>query len=331
MAEYVSDLTALLREKATYILVFFAAITVLSWLKTGREALEWSASKRRSGLVNLSLVGVNAVAIMLPLLATGCAWVKLEPQARPIRVAAMQEDLSACTRLGEIAVSVKDGVGPVGRNPIKVRDELETLARNAVFPVRYAAFALVAAVAPVVLAEGPVAWVVAYVLVDATYYAKHRWLHHNGLLWALHMPHHSVRVLTADSALRLGWIQRLFDDFFYLPLALLGFPAWTLLMAVELNHLYQWWCHAEWIGRLPWLDPWLNTPSNHRVHHGSTPGEVQRNFGSTFMIWDRLMGTYRPEPAGGISRFGVDIGYEGNNPVRFQLTPLARYLRSLRS
>ena len=71
MAEYVSDLTALLREKATYILVFFAAITVLSWLKTGREALEWSASKRRSGLVNLSLVGVNAVAIMLPLLATG--------------------------------------------------------------------------------------------------------------------------------------------------------------------------------------------------------------------------------------------------------------------
>ncbi|MGY6518024.1 MAG: DUF4156 domain-containing protein [Lysobacteraceae bacterium] len=71
-----------------------------------------------------------ALLLPLPLLATGCAWVKLEPQARPIRVAAMQEDLSACTRLGEIAVSVKDGVGPVGRNPIKVRDELETLARN---------------------------------------------------------------------------------------------------------------------------------------------------------------------------------------------------------
>ncbi|MCB9676360.1 MAG: sterol desaturase family protein [Alphaproteobacteria bacterium] len=205
---------------------------------------------------------------------------------------------------------------------------VETLARNAVFPVRYAAFVLVGSLVPWQLASHPATWALAYVLVDLAYYVKHRWLHNNGLLWALHMPHHSIRTLTADSALRLGWIQRLFDDFFYLPLALLGFPAWTLLMAVELNHVYQWWCHAEWIGRLKWLDPWLNTPSNHRVHHATRLEQVRSNYGSTFMIWDRLLGTYQPEPAESVTEFGVDIGYVGNNPVRFQLTPLYRYVRN---
>lgn len=205
---------------------------------------------------------------------------------------------------------------------------IETLARNLVFPVRYALFAVIAATVPWEAPKTVGAWCVAYVLVDLLYYWKHRWLHHNRLLWSLHMPHHSIRSLTADSALRLGWIQRLFDDFFYLPLAFLGFPAWTILMAVEVNHLYQWWCHAEWIGRIRWLDGWLNTPSNHRVHHSSKSEQVRSNFGSTFMVWDRLFGTYVPEPDEGISVFGVDIGYVGENPFRFQLTPVARYLRS---
>jgi uncharacterized membrane protein len=68
--------------------------------------------------------------LSVALTAGGCTWVKLEPQARQIRVAAADADLSACERRGEVAVAVKDGVGPVSRNPLKVRDELETLARN---------------------------------------------------------------------------------------------------------------------------------------------------------------------------------------------------------
>ncbi|TXK60768.1 DUF4156 domain-containing protein [Alkalisalibacterium limincola] len=68
--------------------------------------------------------------LLLSVTATACTWVKLEPQARQIRVAAADVDLSGCERRGEVAVAVKDGVGPVSRNDLKVRDELETLARN---------------------------------------------------------------------------------------------------------------------------------------------------------------------------------------------------------
>lgn len=68
--------------------------------------------------------------LLLSVTATACTWVKLEPQARQIRVAAVGEDLSGCERRGEVAVAVKDGLGPVSRNDLKVRDELETLARN---------------------------------------------------------------------------------------------------------------------------------------------------------------------------------------------------------
>jgi hypothetical protein len=61
---------------------------------------------------------------------TGCEWVKMEPGAVQVRVLRAGDDVAACHRLGEIAVSVKDRVGPYERNSVAVRDELETLARN---------------------------------------------------------------------------------------------------------------------------------------------------------------------------------------------------------
>lgn len=65
------------------------------------------------------------------LLALGaCTWVKMEPQGAAVRVARASDSLSACTRKGEVSVSVRDKVGLYHRNDIKVRDELEVLARN---------------------------------------------------------------------------------------------------------------------------------------------------------------------------------------------------------
>lgn len=74
----------------------------------------------------MRMVTVLAAAV----LAGGCAWVKLEPQGSVIRVARTGEDLSSCQRAGEITVSVRDRVGFYERDALKVRDELETMARN---------------------------------------------------------------------------------------------------------------------------------------------------------------------------------------------------------
>ena len=60
----------------------------------------------------------------------GCTWVKMAPGAAEVRVARADQDLGGCEKRGEVAVSVKDRLGPYERNDLKVRDELETLARN---------------------------------------------------------------------------------------------------------------------------------------------------------------------------------------------------------
>ena len=59
-----------------------------------------------------------------------CTWVKMEPDGARVRVLAADAATDGCTARGEIGVSVKDKVGLYRRNDIKVRDELETMARN---------------------------------------------------------------------------------------------------------------------------------------------------------------------------------------------------------
>jgi hypothetical protein len=66
----------------------------------------------------------------LLLVLTACTFVKMAPGGAQVQVARSDRDLSACEKRGEIAVSVKDRLGPYSRDPIRVRDELETLARN---------------------------------------------------------------------------------------------------------------------------------------------------------------------------------------------------------
>lgn len=73
---------------------------------------------------------IAMMSAVLLLAVGGCTWVKMAPGGAEVRVARADENLSACTRRGEVAVSVKDRLGPVERNDLKVRDELETLARN---------------------------------------------------------------------------------------------------------------------------------------------------------------------------------------------------------
>lgn len=69
---------------------------------------------------------------LLLLVLAGCSFefVKLAPGADKVRVVRTTQDMSACQKRGEIEVSVKDRLGPYSRDAIRVRDELETLARN---------------------------------------------------------------------------------------------------------------------------------------------------------------------------------------------------------
>ncbi len=218
---------------------------------------------------------------------------------------------------------------PVSRREVSVNLGMwlvELVLRTATGSARWAVFTFAAAWAPWTWNVTPVSAVLLFLAVDFFYYSRHRLLHSTKLGWALHAPHHSSVDLTITSALRLGWVQRVLDDFFYVPLVLLGAPPLAVFIAIELNHASQLWCHTETIGRLRWLDGFLNTPSNHRVHHARDRAFADTNFGATFMWWDRLLGTYRREP--GPLLLGWSEPYAGVNPFVIQFRALAQWLRS---
>ena len=66
-------------------------------------------------------------------------------------------------------------------------------------------------------------------------------------------------------------------------------------VARGVNLIYQYWIHTETIPKLGPVEEVLNTPSHHRVHHGSNRRYLDRNHGSILIIWDRLFGTFERE------------------------------------
>lgn len=138
-------------------------------------------------------------------------------------------------------------------------------------------------------------WVVCFLGVDFFYYWFHRVSHEWSLPWGAHVVHHQSEEYNLAVALRQGAFQPLFSWFFYLPLALLGFPPLVFLTCSSLNTLYQFWIHTRTIGKLGPLEWVLNTPSHHRVHHGSDEKYLDRNYAGILIIWDRLFGSFQEE------------------------------------
>lgn len=67
-------------------------------------------------------------AFAFVLFVPACTWVHMAPGASAVKV--VNAAPGGCTSRGEVEVSVKDSIAFYERNDRKVRDELETLARN---------------------------------------------------------------------------------------------------------------------------------------------------------------------------------------------------------
>ena len=162
-------------------------------------------------------------------------------------------------------------------------------------------------------AESAAAWAACFLGVDFLYYWFHRTSHEVNAFWAAHVVHHQSEEYNLTVALRQGALQSSFSWVFYLPLAALGFPPLMFLATSSANTLYQFWIHTRLVGRLGPLEWLLNTPSNHRVHHGRNPKYIDRNHGGTLIVWDRLFGTYAPEEDEPV--YGITAPIRSWNPV----------------
>ena len=157
------------------------------------------------------------------------------------------------------------------------------------------------------------AWVLLFFADDLAYYWFHRVSHESRLFWGSHVVHHSSQHYNLSTALRQTWVPMTYLPF-WLPLALVGFPPWMILLAQSWSLIYQFWIHTERVRRLPRpLEAVLNTPSHHRVHHGSNEVYLDKNYGGILIIWDRLFGTYEPE--GERVRYGLTTQLRTFNPV----------------
>jgi hypothetical protein len=140
-----------------------------------------------------------------------------------------------------------------------------------------------------------VTWIAVFLLVDLIYYVFHRNAHNIAVIWGSHEAHHSSQEYNLAVALRQGAFQRLFSFPYYLPLAVVGFSPLQFMVCSQLNTLYQFFIHTRLVGKLGFLEYFMNTPSHHRVHHGVNPKYIDKNHGGVLIIWDKLFGTFQPE------------------------------------
>lgn len=140
----------------------------------------------------------------------------------------------------------------------------------------------------------PGTWYFCFIGVDFIYYWFHRAAHEINIMWAAHQVHHSSEDYNFTTALRQSVVQNYTSAIFYMPLALVVPPS-IFFVHSQFNMLYQFWIHTEIVRSLGPLEYILNTPSHHRVHHGRNPYCIDKNYGGTLIIWDRIFGTFQAE------------------------------------
>ncbi len=152
------------------------------------------------------------------------------------------------------------------------------------------------------------------ILQDFIYYWFHRLSHRVNFFWAAHIVHHSSEEYNLAVALRQSTFQQFLSWPLYLPLALIGFPPEWLLSVISINLIYQFWFHTREIDRMPtWFEAVFNTPSHHRVHHGSNPQYLDKNYAGIFIIWDKCFGSFEPEVED--VRYGITVPVNSYDPV----------------
>ncbi len=156
-------------------------------------------------------------------------------------------------------------------------------------------------------------WILLFLLNDFVFYWFHRISHVVRILWAFHVAHHSSEQYNFSTAVRNNFLIQTFRYFAWAPIALLGFDPLAIILMDSLAYMYQLFVHTQTIRSLGIFERFLNTPSHHRVHHGSNPEYIDKNYGAILIIWDKMFGTYQKEEAA--VRFGI------TKPVQPQNVP----------
>jgi sterol desaturase/sphingolipid hydroxylase (fatty acid hydroxylase superfamily) len=153
-------------------------------------------------------------------------------------------------------------------------------------------------------------WIVTILVLDFAVYLQHLVFHAVPLLWRLHRVHHADLGFDATTGVRFHPIEIVLSaGVKSLVVVLVGGPVGAVIAFEILLNASSLFNHGNVAiredvdRRLRWL---VVTPDMHRIHHSSRVVETNSNFGFSFSLWDRVCGTYRPEPA--LGQQGLEIG-----------------------
>ncbi len=157
----------------------------------------------------------------------------------------------------------------------------------------------------------PVAVVASVIVLDLAIYLQHVMFHAIPALWRLHMVHHADVDFDVTTGSRFHTIEIVLSMGIKMAaVAVLGTPVIAVLIFEVLLNATAMFNHAN--VRLPrvvdrvlrWI---VVTPDMHRVHHSVKSRECNRNFGFNLPWWDRLLGTYRDQPAEGHEQMQIGV------------------------
>ncbi|MDB5231292.1 MAG: sterol desaturase family protein [Chitinophagaceae bacterium] len=159
-------------------------------------------------------------------------------------------------------------------------------------------------------------WAACFIGDDFSYYWYHRMSHQIRFFWASHVVHHSSQLFTFSASLRVPWTSNLTGTFlFWAWLPLIGIHPGMIILMKSVSAIYQFVLHTESVKRLPkWFEYVFNTPSHHRVHHASDVDYLDKNHAGTFILWDRMFGTFREETNQPV--YGLTTNVNSANPIK---------------
>ena len=137
--------------------------------------------------------------------------------------------------------------------------------------------------------------VLATALIEFGRYWSHRWHHAHRALWWLHAMHHGSERLYTLNNFRFHPLNRAINfGLSTLPLMLLGAPQDVLLGYLAISQPVLMLQHANIDLRSGWLNWIFSSNELHRWHHSTEPAQANSNYGSAFVLWDQVFGTFQP-------------------------------------
>jgi sterol desaturase/sphingolipid hydroxylase (fatty acid hydroxylase superfamily) len=162
-------------------------------------------------------------------------------------------------------------------------------------------YSFFAKLAPFTVSVHATSFFYAYVVWELGHYVFHWSCHKVRILWCVHAPHHSVQHMNLAVAYAGFFLQGAYATFVRAAVsALFGVPLPLLILVMT---IYVSWDELVHVSEKAWpngkigglLGRIILGPSHHRIHHASNPEYIDKNYCSSFPIWDKVFRTLQQE------------------------------------